>query len=325
MQISSTSIIRHIPNFLDYCEVEKGLSPVSTKNYYYFLKMFRSWLDDQNLSALKPHELAPEHIWNYRLYLSRKKDQHGQFIKKTTQNHYLVALRNLMAYFTERDIQSLPSDKIKLPKLTGKDKAIKFLTYEQVEKLMSMPDMSTKEGLRDRAILEFLFSTGMRVSELTSLNIRLLDLNGIVNNKYKNLELSISGKGGSIRTVYLSSRALRWLGQYLKARLGDLFTPLFINFKDTSENRKNNDRRLSARSIERLMRRYTAMAGLSVDATPHTLRHSFATDLLNEGADMRSVQELLGHKNIMTTQIYTHVTNKKLQETYLKFHRGNKK
>jgi len=325
MQRSSTPIIKQISNFLDYCEVEKGLSPVSTRNYHHCLKMFKDWLQSQELSNIKPHELSQEHIWNYRLYLSRKKDLKDRYIKKTTQSSYLIALRNLLAYFAERDIQSLPSDKVKLPKLTDKDKTIKFLTYDQVEKLMGMPDTATKEGLRDRSMLEILFSTGMRVSELTSLNIRLFDIKSIVNKKITDLEISISGKGGSTRTVYFSSRALGWLAEYLKTRIGDMHTPLFINYKDTSENRKHNERRLSPRSVERLVRRYTSMAGLPVDATPHTLRHSFATDLLNEGADMRSVQELLGHKNIVTTQIYTHVTNKKLHDIHKKFHRGNKK
>lgn len=323
MNKSSTPIIKQIPNFLDYCEVEKGLSPVSTRNYHNFLKMFRDWLTAQGLTGLKPHELTQEHVWNYRLYLSRKKDKKGSYNKKNTQSSYLIALRNLLAYFAERDIQSLPSDKIKLPKLTDQDKKIKFLSFDQVEKLMAMPDISIADGLRDRAILEVLFSTGMRVSELTSLNMRSFDSKNIVSGKTTSLELAISGKGGSTRTVYFSSRALEWLGKYLKVRVSDLCPPLFISYSRNTAD--DSERRLTPRSVERLVRRYTAMAGLPVDATPHTLRHSFATDLLNEGADMRSVQELLGHKNIVTTQIYTHVTNKKLQETYLKFHRGNKK
>ncbi len=325
MQRSPIPLIDHISNFLDYCEVEKGLSSVSTKNYHNFLKMFINWLQDQGLEALKPHELSEQHIWDYRLHLSRKKDRRGVLIKKTTQNYYLIALRNLMAFFVHKDILSLPPEKIQLPKLTAKDKSIKFLTYEQIEKLMARPDLSTSEGLRDRAILEVLFSTGMRVSELTSLNIRLFDVQNIINGKTTQLELSISGKGGSVRTIYFSERALKWLGKYLEIRQNDLNPPLFINYKDTSENREINDHRLSPRSVERLVRKYTAMAGLPVDATPHTLRHSFATDLLDQGADMRSVQELLGHKNIVTTQIYTHVTNKQLFKVHSQFHRGNKK
>lgn len=316
MRKSDKSVIRLIPDFLDYCEVEKGLSPVSTRNYHNFLKMFVSWLEGQNLTNLKPHELNPDHIWNYRLYLSRKTDFKGKYIKKTTQNYYLIALRNLVSYFAAKDIISLPADKISLPKLTDKDKKIKFLKFEQVEKLMSMPDMSSNEGLRDRAILEVLFSTGMRVSELTSLNIRLFNIKNIVENKLNDLEITITGKGGSARTIYFSKRALEWLGRYLKTRK-DMFPPLFINYHRDSD---DDEHRLTARSVERLVKKYTTMAGLPVDATPHTLRHSFATDLLEQGADMRSVQEMLGHKNIVTTQIYTHVTNPHLREIHRKFH-----
>lgn len=321
MKKSNSPIVKHIPDFLDYCEVEKGLSPVSTRNYHNFLKIFKEWLEHANQSDLKPHDLTNEHIWNYRLYLSRKTDSHtGQYLKKTTQNYYLIALRNLLTYFAIRDIISLPTDKIKLPKLTDKDKIIKFLRFDQVEKLLATPDLTTSEGKRDRAILEILFSTGMRVSEITSLNIRMFNLKDLSNKKITELELNISGKGGSTRVVYFSSRALEWLAKYLTTRK-DLFPPLFINYK---KDKNDNDHRLTPRSVERLVRKYTAMAGLPVEATPHTLRHSFATDLLTHGADMRSVQELLGHKNIMTTQIYTHVTNPQLRDIHKRFHSGKK-
>jgi len=318
MNKSTLPIIKHISNFLAYCEVEKGLSQQTSKNYHNFLKVFTDWLDESKLTSLKPHDLTQEHIWNYRLYLSRKKDSKGRLNKKTTQNYYLIAIRNLLNYFAEKDILSLPSDKVKLPKLTDKDKAIKFLKFDQVEKLFDMPDLSTPDGLRDRAIIEILFSTGMRVSELTSLNIRLFNIQGIIQGKITELELHISGKGGSTRTVYFSPRALKWLGKYLETRK-DLFPPLFINYKKGDD---ENNHRLTTRSVERAVRKYTAMAGLPVDATPHTLRHSFATDLLQKGADMRSVQELLGHKNIVTTQIYTHVTNPQLRDIHKKFHSG---
>ncbi len=318
MDKSTKPIPQHILKFLEYCEVEKGLSPVSTRNYDNFLKTFTRWLEESNLSSLKPHELTPEHVWDYRLHLSRKKDSKGKYTKKTTQNYYLIALRNLLNYFTEKNITSLPSDKIKLPKLTDKDKTIKFLKFEQVEKLMKMPDTSTVEGLRDRAILEALFSTGMRVSELTSLNIRQFNVDNLIKGKFEDQELSISGKGGSVRTVYFSNRTLKCLADYLKTRQ-DMFPPLFINYKKDSD---DTEHRLTQRSVERLVKKYTVMAGLPVEATPHTLRHSFATDLLQQGADMRSVQELLGHKNIVTTQIYTHLTNPHLRDIHKKFHSG---
>lgn len=319
MKSFNIPIIKHIPDFLDYCEVEKGLSPVSTRNYHNFLKVFVTWLKNNNLSDLKPHELTPDHIWDYRLYLSRKQDDKGHYIKKTTQSYYLISVRNLLNYFTEKDITALPAEKIKLPKLTDKDKAIKFLNFEQVEKLLKMPDTTTVIGLRDRAILEVFFSTGMRVSELTSLNINFFDRHNLLTGEFNDLELSINGKGGNTRAVYFSNRSLKWLANYLKTR-NDLLSPLFINY----QRNQNDEHRLSPRSVECLVKKYTIMAGLPVDATPHTLRHSYATDLLDQGADLRSVQELLGHKNIVTTQIYTHVTNKQLREVHRKFHSGKK-
>ena len=320
MKKSSIPIIKHIPTFLEYCEVEKGLSPTTTKNYHNFLKVFTEWLKNNHLESLLPHELTPEHVWDYRLFLSRKRDSYSRFIKKTTQSYYLIALRNLLNYFTNKDIICLPAEKIKLPKLTDQDKNIKFLKFEQVEKLLSMPDLTTADGKRDRAILEVLFSTGMRVSELTSLNIKSFNVGDLLKNKFSDQELSISGKGGKVRTIYFSNRALKWLSQYLKTR-NDMFPPLFINYHRDED---DDEHRLTPRSIERLVKKYTMMAGLPVDATPHTLRHSFATDLLEQGADMRSVQELLGHKNIVTTQVYTHVTNKHLRDVHKAFHSGEK-
>jgi len=145
MEKSSKPLIKHIPLFLEYCEVEKGLSPISSKNYHNFLKVFIDWLRDNKLTELKPHELTPDHVWDYRLYLSRKKDNKGAYLKKTTQSYYLRALRQLLNYFTDKDIDAMPSEKIKLPKLTDKDKQIKFLSFKQIESLMSMPDISEIE------------------------------------------------------------------------------------------------------------------------------------------------------------------------------------
>jgi len=319
MTKSTKTLIKHIPDFLDYCEVEKGLSPVSTRNYHNFLKVFSGWLKIQDIECLLPHELTPEHIWDYRLYLSRKQDDRGAYIKKTTQSYYLRALRNFMNFFTHRDIQAIPSGKINLPKLTDKDKKIKFLKYEQVEKLLLMPNTETIIGLRDRALLETLFATGMRVSELTSLNA---DRFKVIHSKDQTQEIDIIGKGGSVRPVYLPKKTVGWLTKYIDTRK-DLFPPLFINYRKNSD--PDDEHRLTPRSIAVIVKKYTNMAGLPVDATPHTLRHSYATDLLEQGADIRSVQELLGHKDIGTTQIYTHVTNKQLKDTYNKFHSGENK
>jgi len=319
MSIINKPIIKYIPDFLEYCEVEKGLSQTTSKNYYNFLKVFSDWLKESKLTELKPFELTDKHIWDYRLYLSRKKDRRGSPLKKTSQSYYLISIRSLLNYFTHKDIQCLPSEKINLPKLTSTDKKIKFLTISQVLNLLDTPDICSEAGLRDRAVLESLFSTGMRVSELASLNIDQFDRKKLFHPILNDMELSISGKGGNVRTVYFSPRSLNWISKYLKART-DLYPPLFINYQLN----QNDEHRLTTRSIESIVKKYKSMAGLPVDATPHTLRHSYATDLLEQGADLRSVQELLGHKNIVTTQIYTHVTNKQLRGVYRKFHSSSK-
>jgi len=322
MQKSKLPLIKHIPIFLEYCEVEKGLSPVSSKNYHNFLKLFVDWLGKSKLSNILPHELTPEHIWGYRLFLSRKQDYKGAYLKKTSQSYYLRALRNFLKYLSDKDIVTLPSEKIKLPKLTDKDKQIKFLNFDQVEKLLSMPDTSNAEGLRDRAILEVLFSTGMRVSELTSLNLKQFNVNNLLTGKIPDFtELNIIGKGGKMRVVYFSKRTLEWLAKYLKERK-DMLPPLFINYFKAAKD--DDARRLTPRSIESMVKKYTMMAGLPVEATPHTLRHSFATDLLAQGVDLRTIQEFLGHKNISATQIYAHVTSKQLREIHQRFHSGRK-
>ncbi|MBP6942629.1 MAG: tyrosine-type recombinase/integrase [Candidatus Buchananbacteria bacterium] len=322
MKKSNKPLVALVPDYLDYCEVEKGLSPVSTRNYDNFLKVFKEWLKIADLSGLKPHELTPDHIWDYRLYLSRKTDPKGpkgHQMKKTTQSYYLRALRGLLNYCADKDIVALPAEKVKLPKLTDKDKTIKFLKFDQIEKLLQAPDSATPAGLRDRALLEILFSTGMRVSELTSLNVKQFNRNNLLAGKFTDQEIMINGKGGKTRTIYFSNRALQALARYLKTR-GDLFPPLFINYRRSND--ANDEHRLSTRAIEEMVKKYTVMAGLPVDATPHTLRHSYATDLLTQGADLRSVQELLGHSNIATTQIYTHVTNQQLKDVHKKFHSG---
>lgn len=314
MQKSTTPLINHIPNFLDYCEVEKGLSNNTQENYQRYLSVFERWLKVSGKEGLLPHQLTSEHIWDYRLYLSRKhKTPAGKNLQKSTQNYYLVALRVFLDYFTDRDITSLPSSKVKLPKGAKKD-SVKFLTLDQVEKLLSMPDIKTESGLRDRAIMETLFSTGLRIAELTALNRDQINLKRVD----ETFELSITGKGNRTRPVFFSPRALGWIKKYIVTRQ-DMDNPLFVNLVS-----KKEGKRLSARAIQTFISRYAKMAALPIEVTPHVLRHTYATDLLAQGVDLRMVQEFLGHKNIATTQIYTHVTNKRLRDVYKKYHGGNK-
>ncbi len=311
MTKSNKPIIDHIPDFLDYCEVERGLSDNTQKNYQHYLNKFSSWLKNNNKENIRPHELSGQDIWNYRLFLSRSKEP--RVLKKSTQNYYLIALRALLSYFSVQDIVSPPSDKIKLPKDAKKEKTIKFLNLDQVEKLLLSPDTRNNQGLRDRAILETLFSTGLRIAELTALNNEQF---ANIKDK-KDYELSIIGKGGYPRTVYFSERALLWLKKYLSSR-EDKEKALFINYRT----RKNADSRLTPRSIERLVKKYAILAGVPTFTTPHTLRHSLATDFLSQGVDLRTIQEFLGHRSITSTQIYTHVTNKRLRDIHRKFHGG---
>ncbi|OWK27054.1 MAG: hypothetical protein US76_00305 [Parcubacteria group bacterium GW2011_GWA2_38_13b] len=312
-------IIKHITDFLEYCEVEKGLSPVTVKNYAQFLSKFTGWLKDHSLDHLTPQDLTEEHIWQYRLYLSRFVSlATHRGLSKDTQNYYFIALRALLGYFIDKNIKSLPPNKIKLPKVS-KSKKIKFLSLEQLQKLLNAPDISNPQGLRDRAILETLFSTGLRVAELVSLNINQLNLKDAEKNT--GLEVAITGKGNATRVVFFSRRCCEWITKYLKYRNNNDASL----FAAVGKNKKNPESlRLSTRSIERIVQKYARETGLPLLATPHTLRHTYATDLLNQGVDLRMIQEFLGHKNIAATQIYTHVTNKNLRDIHRKFHSGNK-
>jgi len=311
MNQSDKPLPQHLNDFLDWLEIEKGLSSKSQENYARFLKRFLDWLKENNLENIKPHELSPDHVWRYRVYLSRQysPESHSN-LKKTTQNYYLIALRSFLNYFANRDNLSLPAEKIKLAK-DVKEKTVKFLTLEQLEKLFSAPDTAQIKGLRDRAILETFFSTGMRIAELVSLNRDQIKFDPLA----AELEIGIIGKGNRPRTVYLSKRAIEWLKKYLVERK-DKEKALFVNHQ------KHNLQRITPRAIEKVIKKYTVMAGLPITTTPHVLRHSFATDLLMQGVDLRIVQEFLGHKNILATQIYTHVTNQKLREIHQKYHGG---
>ena len=317
MEQSKKSITESIPDFLDYCEVERGLSDNTQKNYSRYLQKFKEWLKFKNKDSLRPHEFLSQDVWDYRLFLSRQ----TKGLSKLTQNYYLIALRALLSYFVAKDIVSLPPDKVTLPKDAEKEKTIKFLNLEQIQKLLDVADPESPAGLRDRTILETLFSTGLRVAELVALNKEQFDpilreplaaARGL-----RDFELGVIGKGSRPRTVYFSERALEWLKRYLKTR-GDKSKALFINYRG----RTKDENRLTTRSMERIIKKYAIKAGIPLFTTPHTLRHSYATDLLEQGVDLRTIQEFLGHKNIVTTQIYTHVTNKRLRDIHRQFHSG---
>jgi len=318
MKKSNTPLIEHKSDFLDYCEIEKGLSGKTQENYERYLNKFFEWLRKTDKENIKPHELTSEDVTKYRLYLSRNiiDQKTGKSLQRSTQNYYLIALRAFLGYFSSKDIASLPLDKIRLPKDSRKEKTVKFLTLDQIKRLLSAPDPGTETGLRDRAIMESLFSTGLRIAELTALNKEQFEN---IREK-KDFELSIIGKGGYPRTVYFSERALSWLRRYLEKRKDIKEKALFLNYKS----RKEADKRLTPRSIERIVKKYSILAGIPLFTTPHTLRHSLATDFLNQGVDIRTIQEFLGHRSITSTQIYTHLTSKHLRDVHRKFHSGNK-
>src|SRR3954454_9826200 len=306
--------------FIDYCEIEKGLSDNTQRTYGHLLQLFTNWLNKTDQSDLLPHELTAKHIWSYRLYLARSyKDAYGKHLSKKSQNSYLIALRALLDFLAERDIDTLPSAKIKLAKQKA-DAPVAFLERPALERMLAVPDTATPIGLRDRSIMELLFSTGLRIAELVALSV---DQVGFLNDKNatRTYELSIVGKGKHIRTIFISPRAAEWLRAYLALRR-DAYDPLFINHRVSVVAADADSMRLSARSIQKMIARAALLAGISKKVTPHTLRHTYATDLLTHGADLRSVQELLGHKNVATTQIYTHVTNKRLRDVHEKFHGG---
>ena len=314
MEQSTKPLPNHINDFLDYCDVEKGLRNNTQKNYKEYLNKFFGWLKYKKLEDLLPHQLTPEHIWEYRLYLSRYQNpKTGKSLQKTTQNYYLIAFRAFLAYFVARDIVSLPPGKIVLPKPDKSVKTVKFLNLEQVERLLTSVEPKDDASIRNRAILEAFFSTGLRIAELVALNVEQF---ANIKNK-RDFELSIIGKGGKPRTVYFSERALEWIKKYLDTRK-DKEKALFVN----NSGRKDTDMRLTVRSIERIVKKYAVLSGIPIFTTPHTLRHSYATDLLSQGVDLRTIQEFLGHSSIMTTQIYTHVTNKHLRDVHRQFHSG---
>ncbi|MBM4462334.1 MAG: hypothetical protein FJ012_03215 [Chloroflexi bacterium] len=303
-----------IQEFLEYLEVERNYSPLTIELYRRYLRRFSEWLAETDSKA-SVQDVDEELVRRYRLYLARLAGPSGEGLKKITQTYYLIALRALLRYLiVQRNLTALSPDRIQLPK-TG-SRVIKFLSSEEIERLLGSPDTSNITGLRDRAILEMLFSTGLRVSELTRLNREQIDL--------ERKELGVIGKGSKARVVFLSESAAEWVGRYLRSR-EDYFRPLFIRYAGAEDISKDGERmRLTPRSVQRIVKKYGRMCHLQVKTSPHTLRHSFATDLLIAGADIRSVQEMLGHESITTTQVYTHVTDRHLKEVHRVFHGKSK-
>ena len=310
----SALLSEQIEDFLNYLSIERNCSKLTIRDYRHYLDVFQKWLAT-SLPGLTIEQLDLGVVRKYRVYLSNKTNEKNEALKRVTQNYYVIALRSFLKFLIKNDIKTLEPSKIDLPKTESR--SLKFLEREQVDRLAISPDTSTIEGMRDRAIIELLFSTGLRVSELVKLNRDQIN--------FDRGEFGVIGKGGKGRIVFTSDRARQWVQNYLNNR-DDIFKPLFIRYsgKEIAEN-NGEKMRLTARSIERIVKKYIKFAKIPVDATVHTLRHSFATDLLTNGADLRSVQEMLGHKNIATTQIYTHITNKQLREVHKHFHSGNNK
>lgn len=301
--------------FLEYCELDKYLSPRTVRMYGYYLQFFEGWMFQQKQDIVV-EDISEDTIRNFRLYLANGyKNPHKGNLSRQSQNYFLIALRSFFKYLVKQKCKVMAPEMIELGK--SRDRKIKFLSPEELQKIFKSVDTGSEQGIRDRAILEVLFSTGLRVSELVSLNKENVNI--------KDGEFGVMGKGSKMRVVFLSNDAKMWLQRYLDERK-DAFSPLFIRYSGPKpeEQLTPEKRRLSVRSVERMVDKYRKMAGILQRIGPHALRHSFATDLLQHGADLRSVQEMLGHKNIATTQIYTHVTNPHLREIHQKFHSGNK-
>lgn len=292
--------------FLEYLEIERGRSLKTVENYDRYLTKFLEYVKTDD-----PNKLTEDQVREFRLYLNRqpgtKVGSRMEPMKRKTQNYYLIAVRAFLKYLRKRGIESLNPERIELAKVP--ERSLDLITPQELDRLMKAPDASSVQGLRDRAILELLFSTGLRISELCNLSIDDVDLSRD--------EFSVRGKGDKIRVVFLSDAAKKAIRAYLKERK-DMDDALFVQFGKNAKNAK--ELRLSPRAVQRMLKVCAAKAGITRKVSPHVIRHSFATDLLTNGADLRSVQALLGHAHIGTTQVYTHVTDKHLREVHKKFH-----
>ncbi|NCN87573.1 MAG: tyrosine-type recombinase/integrase [Candidatus Pacebacteria bacterium] len=296
--------------FLEHLEVERNVSHLTIRNYSHYIRRFLDWFIDEGYKDLK--QLDHDVLRQYRVYLARLEDNKGQTLAKSTQSYHIIALRSFLKFLVKNDAQVMHPEKIDLPKAYAKH--MQFLNgQEHIEKFLSQPDLSSKTGLRDKAMLEVLFSTGLRVSELVSLSRDQLNIDS--------REFGVIGKGRRPRVVFLSDRAATWLVQWLNSRQ-DNWRPVFIRLAKSKSDplADGEEMRLTTRSVQRVVDKYARQAKLPIKISPHGLRHTFATDLLSNGAGLRDVQEMLGHKNIATTQIYTHVTQPKLKKTHGEFH-----
>lgn len=289
--------------FLEHTEIERGRAVKTIQNYDHYLTRF---FDQMKIG--RAEDITEEAVREFRLWLNRQPGTNRDLMKRRTQNYYLIALRAFLKYLRKQGHQSLSPEKIELAKVP--ERHIDLITPQELDRLMAGADGTDERSLRDRAILELLFSTGLRVSELCALNTDL-DLSRD--------SFAVRGKGEKVRVVFLSDVAKDALRTYLKKRT-DLEEALFVNVPRARQKQTAKRTRLTPRSIELLIKTYAAKAGITKKVTPHVLRHSFATDLLNNGADIRSVQQLLGHASIQTTQIYTHVTDAHLQQVHKQFH-----
>ena len=291
--------------FLEYLEIERGSSLKTIENYERYMSRFLEFA-----KIKEPKEITDSLVREFRLYLNRQSAGNnratGDTLKKKTQNYYLIALRSFLKYLAKRRIESLPADCIELAKVP--ERSLELISSQELVRLLAAPEGNDLKSLRDRAILQLLFSTGLRVSELCSLT-RDID--------FSSDEFSVRGKGSKVRVVFISDDARKAIREYLKERK-DMDDALFVKAGD--EKAKTEKEALARRSIERIVKHYAIKAGISKRVTPHVIRHCFATDLLQNGADIRSVQMMLGHSNISTTQIYTHITDKQLREVHKKFH-----
>jgi site-specific recombinase XerD len=295
-------------DFLEYLEIEQNRSQKTIQNYDHYLIRLIDFAGD-----LQVTDIDAELIRKWRLWLNRLGTNTSDELGKNTQNYHLIALRSFLKYCAKRNIAAMTADKIELSRT--KRSQVTFLSTDELQRMFLQPDLGTIGGLRDRAILELLFSSGLRVSELTGLNRDHVNL--------KRREFMVRGKGQKDRPIFISVEAAKWVEQYLGQRQ-DTSRPLFIRYSGNKQiDLSGNYHRLTPRSVQRIVAKYALLAGITKHVSPHTLRHSFATDLLMNGADLRSVQAMLGHSNIATTQIYTHVTDPHLRAVHEKYHRNN--